>query len=232
MRIFVKALILSIFLNAISFAEVNFQQKKFYYENLVKNWSKIFPDSNRNAAGPRFFKYLIDQDLTYEEFKEYNKFYCPVSGSLINPGEKPDYIYVKELRTQKNICGELYRCCWPCSCDLMNYTKVKKIKHKFKDGLKKIDVLLINNPCSKKDFPEEVNRNYFCKNQRLNDDEVFVVDGKLVIGLFYEAKKCQKADIKKIEANEITGRFCAFKNDIPLEEMNIGMGDIFIRMAR
>ena len=82
-------------------AEVNFQQKKFYYENLVQNWSKIFPDSNRNAAGPRFFKYLIDQDLTYEEFKEYNKFYCPVSGSLINPGEKPDYISVKELRTQK-----------------------------------------------------------------------------------------------------------------------------------
>jgi len=72
MRIFFKALILSIFLNAIGFAEVNFQQKKFYYENLVKNWSKIFPDSNRNAAGPRFFKYLIDQDLTYEEFKEYN----------------------------------------------------------------------------------------------------------------------------------------------------------------
>ena len=66
MKIFFKALILSIFLNAISFAEVNFQQKKFYYENLVKNWSKIFPDSNRNAAGPRFFKYLIDQDLTYE----------------------------------------------------------------------------------------------------------------------------------------------------------------------
>ena len=68
MRIFLKALIFSVFLNAITFAEVNFQQKKFYYENLVKNWSKIFPDSNRNAAGPRFFKYLIDQDLTYEEF--------------------------------------------------------------------------------------------------------------------------------------------------------------------
>ena len=81
---------------------------------------------------------------------------------LLNPGEKPDYISVK-------ICGELYRCCWPCSCDLMNYTKVKKIKHKFKDGSKKIDVLLINNPCSKKDFPKEVNKNYFCKNQRLDE---------------------------------------------------------------
>ncbi len=133
MKFFLKISFLILIHFSSSTAEVNFQQKKFYYENLVKNWSKIFPDSNRNAAGPRFFKYLIDQDLTYEEFKEYNKFYCPVS----------DYIYVKELRTQKNICGELYRCCWPCSCDLMNYTKVKKIKHKFKDGPKKIDVLLL-----------------------------------------------------------------------------------------
>ena len=73
MKIILKAIIFSLFLNASGFAEVNFQQKKFYYENLVKNWSKIFPDKNRNAAGPRFFKYLIDQNLTYEEFKEYNK---------------------------------------------------------------------------------------------------------------------------------------------------------------
>ena len=232
MKNFLKILALICAFSSSINAEVNFQQKKFYYENLVNNWSKIFPDSNRNAAGPRFFKYMIDQDLTYEEFMEYNKLYCPVSGSLINPGEKPDFIFVQELRTQKKICGDLYRCCWPCSCDLMNYTKVKKIKHKFKDGVKKIDVLLINNPCSKKDFPKEVNKNYFCNKQRLNSDEVFTVDGKLVIGLLYNSKKCQKADINKINTNEITGKFCAFKNDIPLEEMNIGMGDIFIKMAR
>jgi len=101
MRVILKVLFFSLFLYTSSIAEVNFQQKKFYYENLVENWSKIFPDSNRNAAGPRFFKYLIDQDLTYEEFKEYNKLYCPISRSLVNPGEKPDYIFVKELRTQK-----------------------------------------------------------------------------------------------------------------------------------
>ena len=124
MKFLIKvSVFLSILCSSIN-AEVNFQQKKFYYENLVKNWTKIFPDGNRNAAGPRFFKYLIDQNLTYEEFIEYNKLYCPVSGSLINPGEKPDFIFVKELRTQKNICGELYRCCWPCSCDLMNLSLI------------------------------------------------------------------------------------------------------------
>ena len=232
MKKFFFAILILLFSMNFSFGEVNFQQKKFYYENLVKNWSKIFPDGNRNAAGPRFFKYLIDQNLSYEEFIEYNKFYCPVSGSLINPGEVPDFIFIKEIGTQNKICGNLYRCCWPCSCDLMNHTKVKKIKHKFNDGFKKIDVLLINNPCSKKDFPKEVNRNYFCKQEQLNDEEVFVVDDKLVIGLLYKAKKCRGSDISEIESHEITGKFCAFKNDIPLEEMSIGMGDIFIKMAR
>ena len=96
--IFKIFILLCIFANTSTYSEVNLQQKKFYYENLVSNWSKIFPDSNRNAAGPRFFKYMIDQDLTYEEFMEYNKLYCPVSGSLINPGEKPDFIFVQELR--------------------------------------------------------------------------------------------------------------------------------------
>ena len=41
------------------------------------------------------------------------------------------------------------------------------IKHKFKDGVKKIDVLLINNPCSKKDFPKEVNKDYFLTQHRI-----------------------------------------------------------------
>ena len=59
-----------------------------------------------------------------------------------------------------------------------------------------------------------------------------MVDDNLVIGLLYKAKKCRGSDISKIESHEITGKFCAFKNDIPLEEMNIGMGDIFIKMAR
>ena len=45
-------------------------------------------------------------------------------------------------------------------------------------------------------------------------------------------KKCRRSDISEIESHEVTGKFCAFKNDIPLEEMNIGMGDIFIKMAR
>ena len=61
MKFILKITLIYFLLISLSFSETNFQQKKFYYENLVKNWTKIFPDSNRNAAGPRFFKYLIDQ---------------------------------------------------------------------------------------------------------------------------------------------------------------------------
>ena len=33
-------------------------------------------------------------------------------------------------------------------------------------------------------------------------------------------------------SNEMTGKFCAFKNQIPTDKLNMGMGDIFIKMAR
>ena len=37
--------------------QVNANTEKMY-ERLVNDWSTIFPDGNRNAAGPRFFKYF------------------------------------------------------------------------------------------------------------------------------------------------------------------------------
>ena len=85
---------------------------------------------------------------------------------------------------------------------------------------------------SKKDFPEEVNRDYFCKNNDLNKDEVFIVDNQLVVGLLHSANKCKAKDLSAISNNEMTGKFCAFKNQIPVDKLNMGMGDIFIKMAR
>ena len=54
-----------------------------YYADLVGDWSEIFPDQNRNAAGPKFFKHILDKEITYQDFIEYNKLSCAVSGSLI-----------------------------------------------------------------------------------------------------------------------------------------------------
>ena len=85
-------------------------QEKNYYQDIVNDWNKIFPDRNRNAAGPKFFKYIIDKDISYEDFVEYNKLYCAVSGSLISPNAVPEYVYLSENNTGKKICGEYYRC--------------------------------------------------------------------------------------------------------------------------
>ena len=78
-----RLLAISLFLlSLLPISHVNANTEKLY-ERLVNDWSIIFPDGNRNAAGPRFFKYILDQNLEYEEFMQFNMLYCAVSGSLI-----------------------------------------------------------------------------------------------------------------------------------------------------
>ena len=206
--------------------------EKNYYQDIVNDWYKIFPDQNRNAAGPKFFKYILDKDITFKDFEEYNKLYCAVSGSLISPNSSPDFVYLKEDVTDKKICGRYYKCCIPCSCDLMKYAKTKKMKHKFSDIEKEFYVLTINNPCGKKDFPYQVNRDYFCNGNQLDKSQVSVVEDKLVIGYLHESRPCQNTDLDYINEHEVTGKFCAFRNNTPLDELKSGMGDIFIKLAR
>ena len=52
-----------IFILALSFSNISNSVEKNYYKDLITDWSRIFPDSNRNAAGPKFFKYIIDKDI-------------------------------------------------------------------------------------------------------------------------------------------------------------------------
>jgi len=197
------------------------------YNNLTQNWNKIFPDGNRNAAGAKFYKYILDLDLSYEEFLEYNKLYCPVSGSLVSEGSKPDFIKMKELGTKQLYCGYYYRCCWPCSCDIMKYAKI--VKHKYKS--KEIYMIVIKNPCIKKNFPEEVNKKYLCEDNNLDEDQVITYNNHLVIGLLQDVKKCDDNDIKNIDNDEITGKECKKRNNLPLDKLYSGMGDIFIKLA-
>ena len=135
------------------------------YSNLRNEWKNIFPDSNRNAGGVQFFYYIYEKmKPTKEEFDIYNKFYCGVSGSLIDPeriltnsgsfGEKNNansFIRVKHINGGY-MCGFYYRCCWPCGCDIMNENMVdvlvEDITLELKDGSFKYHVLTINDPCS------------------------------------------------------------------------------------
>ena len=226
--------ILNIFLIVflISFQLKSFAEEKNYHKELITDWSRIFPDKNRNAAGPKFFKYISDKYTNFEEFQEYNKLYCAVSGSLISPSSKPEFINIKEDETSKNICGDYYKCCWPCVCDVMKYAKVTKIKKEFQDGTKDLYALIIDNPCMKKDFPKKVNRSYFCDGNILDKKQVATHNDKLIIGLLYDAKYCQPSDLRKIYSNKITGRLCPIRNSTPINELSSGMGDIFIKLAR
>ena len=209
-----------------------FADEKNYHKELITDWSRIFPDQNRNAAGPKFFKYIIDKKITYKDFKEFNKLYCAVSGSLIDPDSEPNFLYANESKTKEKICGNYYKCCIPCSCDIMKYSEVEKMKYKFLDGLKEFYVFTIKNPCNKKDFPSRVNKDYFCNGKKINNDQVYNLNGRIVIGLLHKGRKCKKDDIDFVKNHQVTGRFCELRNNTPLENLEAGMGDIFIKLAR
>ncbi len=121
-----KFLNLSLIISLILFQLKSFAEEKNYHKELITDWSRIFPDKNRNAAGPKFFKYIIDKKITYKDFIEFNKLYCAVSGSLIDPNSDSEFLFIEETKTQKKICGNYYRCCVPCSCDLMKYSETQK----------------------------------------------------------------------------------------------------------
>ena len=209
-----------------------FANEKNYYKELITDWSRIFPDQNRNAAGPKFFKYIIDKEITFKDFTEFNKLYCAVSGSLIDPDSEPDFLFAKESKTNKKICGDYYKCCIPCSCDVMKYSEVEKMKYKFLDGFKEFYVFTIKNPCNKKNFPDKVNKNYFCDGEKINNDQVYNLNGRIVIGLLHKGRDCNKEEIDFVKSHQVTGKFCELRNNTPLENLKAGMGDIFIKLAR
>ena len=227
-----KTLFIFLLITFFCFLKPSYSKDFNYYEDLVKDWIKIFPDQNRNAAGPKFFKHILNKEITYQDFIEYNKLYCAVSGSLISPNSRPDFVYLKSTENEDKICGFYHKCCFPCSCDLMKYSQVKNMKHKFSDGEKEFTVLTIKNPCGKKDFPREVNRNYFCNGEVLDNNQVVSIDNRLVIGLLHNSSKCNEQSIAAIDKDEYTGAYCELRNNAPLEQVQGGMGDIFIKMAR
>ena len=114
----------------------------------------------------------------------------------------------------------------------MKYSEVQKIKHKFSDGIKEFFVFTIKNPCNKEDFPNRVNKDYFCNGDKINDRQVYSINDRIVIGLLHDGKSCEKNEIDFVKSHKVTGRYCELRNNTPLENLNAGMGDIFIKLAR
>ncbi len=214
----------------------NYENNK-YYTYLTDNWNKIFVDGNRNSASSMFFKFIIDiPQLSFTDFLEYNKLYCAVSGSLISPNSPANFIMIEEFNTNQKICGDYYMCCWPCLCDVMKYAKVIKMNHKFTDGEKTFYAITIANPCSKTDFPAEVTKSYICNGNKLNTEKNHIIkkDGvdRLVIGVLHNGHICSEEEQKQIMNNDITGNRCNQRNNMPIDKLQYGMGDIFIKLAK
>ena len=86
-------------------------------------------------------------------------------------------VYVNDYKIVR-YDGEYFRCLCTCTCDIMKYAKVIKKDIDFTDGKKSVYFLVIDNPCNKSDFPPEINRKYFCNKDKLNNEKVYVIDGK------------------------------------------------------
>ena len=190
-----------------------------------------------------FFKYIYENLANnHKEFIAYNKFYCGVSGSIIMPDRPKRYTTVK-IRDKNNNCvmGNYYRCCWPCSGDIMKYSLVEeaylKIPKELFSKTKKYKVLTINDPCKScidekcSNFPREVSA-FKCKDGltenglRLKHNKITKGDGRLIFALFHETTKTDKF-------NQTFPKQCSLKYKANLDELHKmgGMGNIFVRLA-
>jgi len=93
-------------------------------QKLQDAWAGIFPDHNRNAGGPQFFKWIHDNATSPSEFDEMNKLFCGVSGSVVSPGRDPLPVRATNLQGE-HVCGDYHMCCWPCVCDIEKYARVE-----------------------------------------------------------------------------------------------------------
>ncbi len=208
------------------------EYKKELFNNLMKDFKNIFPDNNRNAGGVQFFNHILNtiQPNKYD-FDLYNTFYCAVSGSPIDPsrGNAYDLIKIKDLNNN-DICGKYYRCCIPCNCDIMKYGLVENMNLSLKDGEYEYHVITIPDPCQKEDkIPKEVTSFVCSDNQTQNG--VHAPSGRLIVGILYDPRVCSETDINSIRDSEITGEFCDKRNNLSVDEIRGGMGDIFVKLA-
>ena len=210
----------------------NVEPDELSYQQLKKDWWKIFPDGNRNVGGPKFFIYTLKNSGNVEEFISFNRLFCPVSGSLISPKSTPELVYVDEEGSSRKICGQLYRCCWPCSCDVMKYATAEKFNLQIGDQKDEVFLLKIKNPCMKENFPAEVTRSYFCEGDQINNSSVHYSSEKITVGMLHDAHVCSREEIAYIDEQLITGKYCPLRNNTPISEIKGGMGDIFIKLAQ
>ena len=215
---------------------------------LENHWAEIFPNSERNVGGPQWFKYVYERLATsHDLFERYNRFYCGVSGAIVDPAEPRQYELIKVKDNDgRCVVGKYYRCCWPCACDVMKHARVEKATLRLPGDSSGREetywVLTIGDPCHRcdsspcPDLPSEV-AGYLCKDKvtsnglrvskgRLTGGQ----EGRLVFGLLHDAAPADAAD--EVVMSELLAR-CAPRINATPEELEAmgGMGNIFVDVA-
>lgn len=170
-----------------------------------------------------FFRWAAHTARDEEDFDALNKLYCGVSGSTVRPGSTPDLVRVQHLGGE-HVCGDYYRCCWPCSCDVEKYSKAEDMDISLADGsVVSRTVLSIADPCaSPADIPGQVDA-FQCENGQTTN-ALRTPSGRIAIATLHHASKDRCDDYEII-------RGCAHRNATPRCDLQGGMGDLFATVA-
>tara|TARA_Y100000389_G_C17446280_1_gene511819 strand:- start:983 stop:2254 length:1272 start_codon:yes stop_codon:yes gene_type:complete len=220
------------FLYCIINFDEGFENTEDLYQKLMDDFQTIFPDRNRNAGGVQFYHHIVtNMNPTIAEFKEYNKLYCGVSGSPIDPGRSQRFnnLVVKDL-SDNLIYGKYYRCCWPCVCDIMKYVKTEEYTVSLSDGEYTHNVLTINDPCiNSSEIPSEVT-SFTCSNNNTTNG-IRSNSGRLIIGVLFDPEPYDETNTEMKNKSDENNETCRERNNTDPDDLQGGMGDIFVKLS-
>tara|TARA_A100001015_G_C15003706_1_gene719723 strand:- start:1183 stop:2229 length:1047 start_codon:yes stop_codon:yes gene_type:complete len=236
----------------------SFSETMISFQDFMDNhYGKIFSGKgydrvNRNAAGFRFFKYFMKNLIKDENtFDYYNKFYCAVSGSIVNPNRSNNFSIIKMKDINgKSVVGRYYRCCTPCLSDIVKYARVVKTEISVKGKTFFRNLITIGDPCmnitkfidqrSKEPLISGLDKRAFnCSNGFDNDGltslglrvangQLTEDNGRLVIGALLPLTEEDDAS-RAFTGCEDKIRTCSHPEIV--NHLG-GMGDIFVEMAQ
>ena len=241
----------------VSQEDISTTLKNLYINDLKVDFNTIFPSRNRNGGGAHFFKYAYDRfrdkDFTANQFENFHKIYCAVSGSPIQPSEdtmsrtsdlklkKLSKVGTEDINLTDNdfIIGKYYRCCTPCICDLMKHSVVTDTKIPIfnDDGdMVELYLILIKNPCNHPDLiPSEAPAFECGDNGMLDSNRVLYLNeitgdsedsNYLIIGVLYDHPNQNQYNLDSDMANfKCQARFTS-------NNPQGGMGKIFIELSK
>ena len=213
------------------------EEKQALFDDFLENhYRNIFPDGRRNSGGPMFYHYFVNNmDLDREHFILYNQFYCGVSGSIVSPnrsgGNITNHIVLKDLEDNEWF-GKYYRCCVPCLCDLMRYTKVERHTVQLSDGPYEHFVITMDDPCiNPSNIPGEVS-SYQCSGGTTQNG-VHAASGRLIVAVLFGNHEMTEQPVPyDPNTHTIDGdQFCEQRICQAPNQLRGGMGDIFVQLS-